>query len=140
MIDEDSVQAALIGYLQADPVLVNLLGGKATEIRESSYQGADFSYPAIRLRVGPQTDPHLEAMCQYSTIEFQVDCYSEQKSSKEATEIGWEINELLHHHSFSYMGVFFSLIDLVSSLPVARKDERTWIKTVRFSSHVQVKP
>ena len=140
MIEEDSVQAAIIGYMKTDPVLINFLGGTGTEIRESNYQGADFKYPAIRVRVGPQTDPHLESMCQYSTIEIQIDCFSEQKSSKEATEIGWEVNELLHHHSFSYMGVFFSLIDLVTSLPVARKDERTWIKTVKFSSHVQVKP
>ncbi len=87
MISSDLIQAAIISKLKDDTTLVDFLTARASadEIRESQWQGAAFTYPAVRVDLGTQV-PIGDGTCVpfQSEVSFSVLSFSEQDSSQQA--------------------------------------------------------
>jgi len=119
----DLVQGALIDYLKTkSDVTDELKTPGSDEIREDQWQGRDFDYPCIRLRLISNT---IDTDCNRNNITLSWEAYSEESSSYEADRISGIIRSVLHNKSFSQNGLHFSLwsTDLV---PAIRRDKRTW--------------
>lgn len=93
----EEVQIAVIWKLKSFQDLVSMLGERH-QIKEMQWQGTDFVYPAIRVTnvIFPSEDG-----CGADTSEILISVYSEQKSSKQCSEISGKIASLLHNTSFT---------------------------------------
>ncbi len=100
MIANHVIQADIIADLLAYGTLTALLGS-ATEIRESSYQGADFAYPAVRLEVVSNTAiTNRGENCDHSSLLFIVRAYAEGGSSRVCNVVADAINTRFHRRNF----------------------------------------
>jgi hypothetical protein len=72
---------AWIADLKAQPTIVAIVG---EEIRETEYQSTDWLYPAIRISL--EFIPSINR-CGPDDANIEIDCYSEQKSSKQASDL-----------------------------------------------------
>ena len=79
MVPLQLVQGAIVGKAKAQAGLVTLVG---QEIREDSWQGADFKYPAIRVAV----DQLVPDAC-WDRVEFTFMVFSEEDSSLQCSRI-----------------------------------------------------
>lgn len=97
LISPSDAQAVLISWLKGNaPVLVTLKDTK--EIREKEYQGQQFSYPNIRVKIDSVIpDP----FCNYGKVLFSIDCNTEDKSSKNCNDMAGVIENQLHKKQFS---------------------------------------
>jgi hypothetical protein len=134
MLNNNSIQEAIIDYLKADATLVAMLSSSG-EIKEDNWQGVAFTYPAVRVDLKDQLDSVDECS---SLVTFSVLCYSEQKSSKEANNIAWRVLEIFNDHSFSFNGLYFSRVRNTGLIPAQRKDEKTWVAEVSLESRMQL--
>lgn len=92
----DEVQIALLAYLKAQTSLTALLS--AGEIKETQWQGVDFSYPAVR--VGNDVLPSQDG-CSPDGVEGAVLVFTEDKSSKRCSQIAAQVSTILHRLSFT---------------------------------------
>ena len=137
MLNTNDIQEAVIKYLKADATLVAMLSS-SKEIKEDNWQGVEFSYPAVRVDIRNQLAPNASGNeCGFSLVQFVVLCYSEQKSSKEANNIAWRVNQLFQDKSFSYDGLLFSKVRSNGLIPATRKDDKTWVAEVNLESRMQ---
>jgi hypothetical protein len=130
----DEVQIALIERLKGDAALVTLLG-TADQIKEPEWQGAEFTYPAVR--VENTIKPNI-AYCPPDDVEITVFCLSEKKSSKQCSLISAEVANYLHKHPFtSSNGVKFLFLR-VSVIPYPKQQEgqSIWISPVEIVAQV----
>jgi len=130
----DEVQIALIERLKGDAALVTLLG-TADQIKEPEWQGAEFTYPAVR--VENTIKPNI-AYCPPDDVEITVFCLSEKKSSKQCSLIAAEVANYLHKHPFnSSNGVKFLFLR-VSVIPYPKQQEgqSIWISPVEIVAQV----
>lgn len=93
----DEVQIALLAYLKAQTSLTSLLANSG-QIKETQWQGEDFSYPAIR--TGNDILPSQDG-CSPDGVEGTVYIFSEQKSSKQCSLVAAEVSRILHRLSFT---------------------------------------
>jgi hypothetical protein len=105
------VQTALIAYYKSQQAITSLLlTPTGTEVRESQYQGVQFSYPAIRVYVDAY--PSING-CGPDRVMMYTEVFSEQKSSREAKLIAATISSLLHKSIFTSKGLKFSMVRIV---------------------------
>lgn len=128
MLRNDTIQAGLVEEFKSLTPVSTLLGG-TTEIRESQWQGTQFSYPAIRVDVQTQV-PSIEG-CAYGWIDATVSVYSEKASSQECDTIAGTVFQNLRR-SFTRNGVFFSGMRCSSLGGAYRINEQTWKADVRI--------
>ena len=85
MISIDAVQEGIVAFLKAAPSLVGEVGD---EIRESQWQGTEFTYPAVRVRMGDKTTL-IEGNCHtaHGVQPFTLLIFSEKSSSQQANQI-----------------------------------------------------
>jgi len=124
MIRNDQIQSALVAYAKANANMIAELDAGATEIREHQWQGTQFTYPNIRVRMLDNTQLGRGG-CNHSQIRFSFLVFSEEASSLEANRISGIINSELHDKSFSYQSIGFSLWT-TNLIPAIRQDARTW--------------
>ena len=136
----DQVQAGLISYLKGksdvtDELVTpaNLTG--ADEIREDHWEGAEFTYPNIRVRL--ISNVPVDDGCQLSQVAVSFMCNSEDYSSQEADRISGIINNTLHGKSFSSNSIAFSA-RLTNLLPARKTDVRTWTSEAIFNMLVSI--
>ena len=128
MLDNNTVQAAWIDYLQGNAAVLALSSNFPVEIREQNYQGEKFVYPAIRV------------MCEITGGECIDDCFtiiscfSEQKSSKEAQNIAGTIAPGVHNKSFTQNGLRFSSIKAKTLRAV--QENGVWKADVQINAKV----
>ena len=136
MISNDEVAKALISYLKSQILVTNLLTlleTGAVEIRESQWQGTDFSYPAVRLKMirnAPTNDD-----CNKNEIMFSWGVFTEDQSSLYCNQICGTIAEVSHQKHFSSEGLLLSL-RVTNLVPAIRSDTRTWRGEVLVSGLV----
>jgi len=125
----EQVQAGLITYLKGLTALVTALsvGGHSgsDQIKEYFYQGTDFVYPGVRLQMGTQKSQG-EPNCNKWLQTFYVLCFSEQKSSKEASQIASIVATMHGFQPGQLNGVSFTRIYVDQMVPPIRQDELTW--------------
>ena len=132
MIANHVIQADIIADLLAHGTLTALLGSVA-EIRESSYQGADFAYPAVRLEVVSNTAiTDRGENCDHSSLLFIVRAYAEGGSSRACNVIADVINTRLHRRNFQGTGWYTWIYNAGFNNP-----RRVQKKPVDGSSHLQ---
>ena len=119
----DLIQGALIDYLKTKANVTDLLPDAAsTEIRENQWQGREFDYPNIRLRLIsniPRDD------CNKTDITLSWEVRSEEASSAEADKMCGKIHVELFNKSFTQNDLHFSLWT-TNQVPAIREDTRTW--------------
>lgn len=121
-IRDDEAQAAIIAYLKTKTALTSLLADTTEEVREQEWQGTDFSYPNVRVRI--ISNIPASKTC-YQTVEISCIAFSESPSSLEAQKISGTIGEILHDRSFFSTNIGFHLV-VTNQLRALRTDERTW--------------
>ena len=125
-IRNDQIQAGLISYLKGKTTITNLLDDEdnpngADEIREDQWQGDDFYYPNVRVRL-ISNKPFQEC---YHWIECGIQVFSEGASSLEADQISGIIATEFHPKGFTSNSLAF-LVNVTNVIPAIRSDARTW--------------
>ena len=124
MFRNDLIQSALITYLKANAtILAELPATGSDEIREDQWQGSNFIYPNIRVRI-ISNEPY-KTFCAASEVSLGFQVFSEEASSWQADRIAGIINNVLHTRSFSSGSIHFSLWT-TNLVPAIRRDNRTW--------------
>lgn len=126
------VQAALVAYLKSKTVLVSELS-TTEDIKEDQWQGTEFIYPAVRVRIISSIPK--EVNCDWWEITLGIQVFSEQASSEEADEIAGIINTVLHNKGFTSQSLHFYL-RTTNLVPAIRSDTRTWRSEVLMSGMV----
>lgn len=116
---------AWITDLKAQPTLVADVG---EEIRETEYQATDWVYPAIRVSL--EFIPSINR-CGPDDANVEIDVYSEEKSSKQASNISSRIYELYHGIPFEANGVRFSTV-IVRDISKPERSIFAWMVKVKI--------
>lgn len=137
MINNADIQTAWISKLKATATLTARV--PATEIRENQWMGQTFSYPAVRVKLGPLAPVVQNINCNNWRSEVAILVFTEQKSSRTADEIAGIIATAFWKHPFSSGGVSLYSIDLASLVPayVPEYDTNCWVSEVNFTCLVQ---
>lgn len=136
MIGDEVVQAAIIAKLKS---LAPFQSVASTEIRELEWQGDTFSYPNIRVELEenvPYFDEQLR--CTLQRVEWSVYCFSQQRSSKECSQIKTSVINATVSNGFSNqsLAIKFLPVTVLDSVPAVREDERTWRSQIKFGSKI----
>lgn len=130
MIANNTIQAAIITLLKADTALTNWLTALSagSEIREGSWQGAAFTYPAVRAEVGPQQPGGETSHCYLTTgeVTFTALSFSESDSSNQADTLADLVNVALMGKRIAGTGFRSLVIKSDGLLHAARTAERVW--------------
>jgi hypothetical protein len=118
-IRDDQIQAGIVSYLKGQATVTAKV--TAVEIREDQWQGIEFSYPNVRVRL---TGNRPYASC-YHDFDCGVQVFTEDASSQQAEEIAGIIGNTLHEKGFTSNGIAF-LTNVTSLIPAVRSDMRTW--------------
>jgi len=129
MLSNNDIQKALIAYLKsnssiADEVTHTVNGKSIVDIREDQWQGRDFAYPNVRIRLISNT-PLYSGECNTHRFYMGIQVFTEDDSSLNADRIAGIINVALHGTSFSASGIAFSL-RTTNLVPAIRSDIQTW--------------
>ena len=106
--DSVEVKSAMLSYLQAQTTVTSLLfTASGTAIKESQWQGEQFTFPAVRLSLDLM--PSINR-CGPDDADFIIEVFSAEKSSLQADTISGAIYKLLHGHPFTSLGVNFPTV------------------------------
>lgn len=106
MSDGEHVQASWIAYLKSKSAVTSLLSA-SNQIKETQWQGDDFTYPAIRVSV--DYEPSING-CGPDDIEVTIEVFSEEKSSKQAAHLAGVLQGILQKKPFTSLGVNFPMV------------------------------
>ena len=123
MLRNDQIQEAWVAYLKSKADILAELDDN-DEIREDMWQGSQFTYPNIRVRLISNT-PEASRDCNFHSIVISTMAFSEDASSQQADRIAGIIMTILQDTQFTSNGIAFGVrtTDLV---PAIRSDQRTW--------------
>ena len=102
----ETFQSSWIANLLSKSSITALLGSPR-EVREIEWQGTDFDFPAVR--VGLDFMPSIER-CGPDDAEVIIEVFSDEKSSRKATQIASLIYTTYHGKAFTQNGVRFSTV------------------------------
>lgn len=138
MIGDEVIQAAIIEKLKS---LAPFGAVASTEVREFSWQGDTFTYPNVRVDLESNEWVFDEQeRCNLQYVTFSIYIFSEQRSSKECSQIKTIIINALVGLGFTSttQQVKFSRLRMVDNVPAIREDERTFRSQVQFGSRISL--
>lgn len=137
MISDEIVQAAIISKLKSLTSLTARLGDGVLGIKEFSWQGDTFTYPAVRVDI-EENEFYFDDQekCLLQRVEFSVYIYTEDRSSKVCSEIKGLVANGLIGFTATANNIKFTPIRLVDNVPAIREDDRTWRSQIRLGSKV----
>jgi hypothetical protein len=126
----DEIQSALVAYLKTKTAITNLLVTidvpvGSVEIREDQWQGTEFDYPNIRVRMVSNVPLGNNYECAESTFTVSIMAFSQDYSSWEADKIAGIISTSLNGKSFITGSIQFYL-RTTNLIPAVRSDIHTW--------------
>jgi hypothetical protein len=126
----DEIQSALVAYLKTVPAVTNLLmtvdnPTGTSEIREDQWQGTEFDYPNIRVRMISNVPLGNNYECAKSTFTVSFMAFSQDYSSWEADKIAGIISTSLIGKSFT-QGSISIYLRTTNLIPAVRSDTHTW--------------
>ena len=137
MIGDEIIQQAIITKLKSLAPFSSSFGQVAMdEVREFDWQGTTFTYPNVRVDLENNRFYYDEQrMCTLQVAEFSVYIYSEQKSSKECSQIKTSV---INSFSGGFTSNGIRILDprILENMPALREDSRTWRSQVRFGVKV----
>lgn len=131
MKTNNEIQAALIAYLKSQSTLTDEVG--SAEIREDQWQGREFAYPNVRLRL--ISNVPLSSNCDLARVTFSAMVFTEDASSLNSDRIAGIINTILHDHSFSSNNITFHC-RTTNLVPALRSNIQEWRSEVLLVSTV----
>lgn len=130
----DELKKALVSRLKSNANVLAELSSDSTKIKEWQWQGDEFLYPCVRVRIltdmGNVPDPNG---CNKTTVKYGIMAFSEEASSQQADRISGIIANELHTQSFTSEGIRFASLRVETIIPAIRMDERTWVSEVVIS-------
>jgi len=120
---------AWIADLKSHPEITSLLCAP-NEIREVEWQGTDFCYANIRVAITFR--PSINR-CGPDDADIELEIFSEEKSSKQATHIASVIVGLYHGHTFEMNGIKFSTV-IVREVTKPERSIYAWMVKVKIFS------
>lgn len=142
MVAIDLIQKAIITALKANSALITALGS-SSQIKEMQYQGTEFSYPAVRVSILPQTPiGNGTDHTKLSNVTWTIRIYSEQKSSQEVSNIQGLVLDALFDTQISGTNAggvpSFRMIklDVIRTGQATRLTENLWTSELYFESQV----
>lgn len=136
MLANNEIQADIVSKLKATVAVTALV--TAAEVREVQWKGTTFKYPNVRVALGNQT-PVPNMACSIVKIAFDVVCFSENASSKEADKIAYEVMKALDGNHFTGTYVHFISLAATALVSAVAEDEKTWKSIVSFEALIQKK-
>lgn len=130
MLRNDELQATIIAYLKTITAVTTLLitiddATGTKEIREDQWQGTEFDYPNVRVRMISNTPFGDSEQCDASTFTVSIMVFSQDFSSLEADKISGIISTSLHGKSF-IQGSVSMFLRTTNLIPAVRSDTHTW--------------
>jgi len=136
MLANNDIQSDIVTKLKASALVTALVN--VNEVREAQWKGNSFAYPNVRVSMGVQT-PVNNLSCPIVKMTFDVLCYSENASSKEADQIANAVMLSLNDKNFTGTYVRFIYLRSTSMESAKAEDDRTWKSIVKFEALVQKK-
>lgn len=137
MISDYQLQADLIAKLKTITSVVALLPDGVNGIKELQWQGDTFQYPAIRLDIedgGYEFDE--QERCNLYFVEFSVYVFSQERSSKQCSQIKGLLENYLTGLGFTGTYAKYNRLRLEDSVPAVRQDERTFRCQVKYRTRL----
>ena len=130
MLRNDEIQTAIVAYLKTKTAITSLLITEdnvtgTSEIREDQWQGDNFLYPNIRVRMISNAPFGDSDQCDASTFTVSIMSYSEEASSQQAEKISGIISTSLNAKSF-VQGSVSMFLRTTNLIPAVRADTHTW--------------
>lgn len=125
MITNVTIQAALISYAKLSTPIVTSLG-TADQIKEASWQGKNFVYPALRIARIRQGKDLRGMRCNYGYVTFSWITFSQEASSQQADTIAGVVNSVFDNLGFAHPGILFNRIWCVGLIGAVRVSEQLW--------------
>lgn len=136
MIDSAQIQIDLIAALKAEATIINLLQSSA-EIREAFYMGADFGYPAIRVKIDNHSPINSADPCDHSVVSFSILCYTEEASSLTCQQLAAVVNDFLHRKHFTGTGYVIRRIRSAGLSGAGAIGRNIWMVTCAYAGTVR---
>ena len=133
MIRDDQIQTGIVSYLKTQSTITSELT-TSTEIREDQWQGRDFTYPNIRVRLISNT-PLYAGDCNLHRVSLGILVFTEDASSLNSDRIAGIIHSVLHDHHFNTSNITFSL-RTTNLVPALRSNIQEWRSEVLLSGIV----
>lgn len=141
MISDELVQADLIAKLKTITAVTSLLPDGVSGIKELQWQGDTFQYPGVRLDL--ENNEYVfdeQERCQLQYVEFSLYIFSQERSSKQCSQIKGLLATALVGLGFTGTNAKYTRLRLVDNVPAIREDERTWRSQIKLGSRVQILP
>ena len=141
MISDNLVQQDLITKLKTIATVTNVLGDGVSGIKELEWQGDTFKYPCVRLDL--ESNEYVfdeQELCQLYSIEFSLYIFSEERSSKQCSQIKGLLENYLTGIGWTGTNAKYTRLRLIDSVPAVREDERTWRSQLKYRTKVQILP
>lgn len=132
LVRADQVRTAVIANMKANATILATLTD-TDEIRESSWNGTEFSYPNYRVRINqlPKRDD-----C-YQDLEVSIYCYSEKQSSQEAEEMAGIVANVYDDTAFTQSGIRFNSLS-ADIIPAIKETNLEWRSEVILRSPINL--
>lgn len=141
MISDELLQADIIAKLKTITVVTNLLLDGTSGIKELQWQGDSFQYPCVRLDLEDNRYEFDEQeRCQLQYAEFSIYVFSQERSSKQSSQIKGLLATYLTGLGFTGTYAKYTRLILLDSVPAVREDERTWRTQIKYGTRVQTLP
>lgn len=126
----DEIQSVLVAYLKTISAVYNLLitfdnASGTSEIREDQWQGTEFDYPNIRVRMISNIPISDNPDCSATIFTASFMAFSQDASSWEADKIAGIISTSVSGKSFIKSGIEIYL-RTTNLIPAVRSDMHTW--------------
>lgn len=131
MVTNDEIQEALVAYLKSITAITSLLVDinnvvlGAAEIREDQWQGTEFDYPNIRVRMINNIPLGDSDQCNASTFTVSFMVFDEMASSRKSENISGIISTSLHGKSF-IQGSLSIFLRTTNLLPAVHSSISVW--------------
>jgi hypothetical protein len=125
MIAINDVQAALITRLSA-LIAAGTITPAGMVVQEFNAQSRSYTYPCLRIRVGPISLEQNNGECQPVIASFEVIAYSEQPSSLQASQIIGSVMRALNNKRLAVGSVNSSPIRVLQPTSPVPISDRGW--------------
>lgn len=139
LISDELIQADLITKLKSITSVTSLLPDGTGGVKELQWQGDTFQYPCVRLDIedsGYEFDE--QERCQLYFVEFSVYIFSQERSSKQCSQIKGLLENYLTSRGWTGTSTKFNRLILIDTVPSTREDENTWRAQLVYRSRITV--
>ena len=137
MIGDELAQSDILAKLKTITSVTSLLGDGTSGIKEIQWQGDSFTYPNVRLDL--ETNEYVfdeQERCQLQYVEFSVYIFSQERSSKQCSQIKSLLANALIGAGFTGTNARYIRIRLVDNIPAVREDRLTWRSHIKLSTQL----